>query len=81
MKFELNEWKLIALFSGECYTFCRLESQCTVMGYHSASYAGRGVFYLDTQANSPFCSKICFVFNQFNNFTIKQLIIKLNAID
>jgi len=42
--------------TGECYTFCRLESQCTVMGYHSASYAGRGVFYLDTQANSPFCN-------------------------
>jgi len=42
--------------NGECFTFCRVKSQCTAMGYHSNNYAGRGVFYLDTQANSPFCN-------------------------
>jgi len=41
---------------GECYTFCRVASQCTAMGYHCGSYEGRGVFHLDTQASSPFCN-------------------------
>ena len=44
------------LYRGTCYTPCRTDS-CTSMGYHSANYGGRGVFHMDTQASSPFCSE------------------------